>query len=65
MDDAVDVAALAKAADLQLSPERLAIVGQILGEWWPGCLDLDRKMSDPARRHLVPVTVLVHGEDHE
>ena len=60
-----DVAALAKAADLQLSDERLAIVGQIFGEWRAGCLELNRKMSDVSRRHLVPVTVFDHGDDHE
>jgi hypothetical protein len=60
-----DVAALAKAADLRLPDERLVIVGRILGEWWPGCVELNRKMSDLSRRHLVPVTVPVHGDDHE
>lgn len=61
MDEALDVAALARAANLEMSPERLDIVGQILGEWRPGCLELNRKMSDPARRDLVPITVLVHA----
>lgn len=58
-----DVATLAKAADLDLAPERLEIVGQILGEWRPGCLELNRKMSDESRRHRVPITVLVHDGD--
>ena len=58
-----DVATLAKAADLDLAPERLEIVGRILGEWRPGSLELNRKMSDESRRHLVPITVLVHDGD--
>ena len=64
-DERVDVATLAAAAGLQLSPERLAVVGEILGQWRPGCLELNRTMSEPSRRHIVPVTVFAHGADHE
>lgn len=61
MDETRDVAALSRAANLDLSRERLEIVGQILGEWRPGCLELNRKMSELARRDVVPITVLVHS----
>jgi hypothetical protein len=61
VDEGVDVAALAKAADLHLSKEQLEIVGPIVSEWRLASLELNRKMSDPSRAHWVPMTVLVHG----
>lgn len=54
------VSALARVAGLNLDAERIAIVAGILGEWTPGCHELNAAMNMPERLSIVPITVLAH-----
>jgi hypothetical protein len=54
------VAILAAAARLPLTADRIAIVAEILGEWTPGCHELNAVMSAADRVEVVPITVLAH-----
>ncbi|UST53732.1 hypothetical protein NF681_15700 [Comamonadaceae bacterium OTU4NAUVB1] len=51
------MAALAAHAGLDLSPERAAAAAAILAAWMPAAHELNRKMSAPAHRSLMPATV--------
>lgn len=59
----VDVAALARCAALDLSPERLAAVEAILSAWIPAANELSSKMSEPAHQALMPATVFTHAHE--
>lgn len=61
--DAVDVAALARCAALDLSPQRRAAVEAILSGWIPAANELSRKMSDPAHQSLMPVIGFTHAHE--
>ncbi|CAN5731900.1 hypothetical protein BH11PSE13_BH11PSE13_40500 [soil metagenome] len=55
---AAEAAMLATHATLPLPPERLAAVAAILSAWLPDADALSHKMSAPALRDLMPITVL-------
>ena len=54
------VAALARAADLPLAPDRLALVAGQLGEWLTAANELSRKLADERHREVTPITVFTH-----
>jgi|GEM_PF-1770719 len=60
---AIDTAALARCAGLDLSPERLAAVDAVLQAWIPAAHALSAQMSDPARQALMPVTAFTHAHE--
>ncbi|MBU1360352.1 MAG: hypothetical protein KKC79_19320 [Gammaproteobacteria bacterium] len=62
-DPRLDVAALARVADLPLTPARAAAVEAVLSVWWRDANELSRKMSAERHRALMPVTVFTppHG----
>ena len=55
-----DVRALATAAGLSLSPDRIAAVLPILNVWLADSAALNTLMQDDAHREVVPITVLRH-----
>ena len=55
--DGAAIAPLATHAALPLSPERAAAAAAILAAWMPAAHELNRKMSAPAHRSLMPATV--------
>jgi len=59
----VDVAALAEHAALPLNLARTAAVEAVLSAWVRDANELSRKMSDPAHRQLMPVTVFAHAHE--
>lgn len=54
------VAALAAAAGLSLSPQRIAVVQPILAVWLADSAALNALMQAETHRDVVPVTVLRH-----
>jgi len=54
------VAALANAASLPLSAERVAVLLPILRIWLADSAALNRLMQAPAHREVLPITVLRH-----
>ncbi len=58
--DEQGVAALARAADLPLGPERLALVTGQLGDWLLAANELSRKLADERHLEVTPITVFTH-----
>jgi hypothetical protein len=51
---------LARAADLPLSEERLALLAPQLGTWLAAANELSRKLAADEHRPLIPITVFGH-----
>lgn len=58
--DPTAVLALARAAGLPLGEDRAQAIAPQLGEWLTAANELNRKMSRPEHRAIVPVTVFTH-----
>ncbi|MDP9293480.1 MAG: hypothetical protein M3O90_03495 [Actinomycetota bacterium] len=59
--DVASVLALAHAAGLPLGGDRAQTIAPQLGEWLTAANELNRKMSRPEHRTIVPITVLMHS----
>jgi hypothetical protein len=51
---------LARAADLPLSDERLALVAPQLRDWLAAANELNQKLAAEAHRQVVPITTFRH-----
>jgi len=63
-DAAVDedgVRALARAANLPLTDDRIPAIAGVLQEWLPAAIELSRIMSAPEHQASMPVTVFAHA----
>lgn len=56
-----DVLAIARAANLPLSPERVELVRPILSDWLNDGAELSRKMSADTYRDTLPITTFAHS----
>ncbi|MBK6660640.1 MAG: hypothetical protein IPG43_22040 [Proteobacteria bacterium] len=56
-----DVAALADATGLSLTPQRIAVVQPILAAWLADSAALNALMQADTHREVVPITVLRHA----
>lgn len=54
------IRALAEAAELPLSEDRLALVAPLLSTWLDDANELSSSMAAPDRHDLVPITVFRH-----
>jgi hypothetical protein len=54
------VRGLARAADLPLGDERLALIAPQLGAWLAAANELSRKLAGEEHQDVVPVTVFRH-----
>lgn len=54
------VRALARAAALPLSDDRVADLASLLSDWLPAANDLSRTMSAPEYRGTTPITAFGH-----
>ena len=57
------IAALAAAAGLPLTPQRIAVVQPILAVWLADSVALNTLMQAEAYRDVAPITMLRHGVD--
>lgn len=58
--DEEGVRALARAAALPLTDDRVSQVADLLGTWLTAANELSRTMSDAAHLSLMPATFFVH-----
>lgn len=63
--DEQGVAALARAADLPLAPDRLPLIVGQLGEWLAAANELSRKLADERHLEVTPITVFAHPASTE
>lgn len=63
-DAAVDedgVRALARAANLPLTEDRIPAIAGVLRDWLPAAIELSRTMSASEQQAIMPITVFAHA----
>ncbi len=63
--DSDDVAALARAAALPLTPDRVELLTGQLRDWLSAANEVNRKMADPRHLEVMPITVFSHPANAE